>query len=361
MKLPILYKRSTTGKISTWYIETEGNKFRTVSGFTDGLKITSEWTVCEAKNVGKKNGTTPEEQAVAQAKAMHQKKIDLGAFENINDIDKPVHFKPMLARELSEVEITYPVMVQPKYDGIRCATDISLMQSRNGKEIISAPHISESLIPVFEKYPDLILDGELFSERSEEMDFNKIISCVRKTKPTADDLAESKKHIKYYVYDCPSAEGGFEQRYEYLKTLDLPDTIVIVPTGWAKSLDEVKKWFSKYIEAGYEGLMIRRHYGLYENKRSKNLIKYKEFITEEYTIQGVEEGQGKLTGRVGRLIFETTSGKTFSSAVNGDHDYLAELFKAKNLIGKPATVRFQELTPDGVPRFPKVIAIRDYE
>lgn len=68
-----------------------------------------------------------------------------------------------------------------------------------------------------------------------------------------------------------------------------------------------------------------------------------------------------MSGKVGKLIFNTKEGKEFESAVNGDWDYLAKLLKAKNLIGKEATVRYFSLTPEGKPRFGKVIAIRDYE
>ena len=89
-----LYKRSTTGKISTWRIEVEGNKFRTISGFTDGKKITSEWTVCESKSY-----CTDRQQALNQANALHTKKKDLGAFEDVKDIDTPVFFKPMFAHD----------------------------------------------------------------------------------------------------------------------------------------------------------------------------------------------------------------------------------------------------------------------
>lgn len=355
MKLPALFKRSTTGKISFWQIEVEGSKFRTESGFTDGLKIVSEWTECTAKSYN-----TATKQAEKQAKSLHKKKTDLGAFEDVNDIDNPVFFKPMLARELSEVEVEFPIASQPKYDGVRNIIQEYGMTTRNGKKTVSAPHIFESLKPLFEKDPDLILDGELFAEKSDEVDFNMIISCVRKTKPEPEDLIESKKNIKFYVYDCPSAPGGFMERYDYLKSLELPDTIVLVPTVILNSMDAVKIKFGEYIAAGYEGEMLRVLDGEYENKRSKNLIKYKEFKTEEYIIKDVIEGNGKLKGKVGKLVFETNNSE-FSSAVNGDHKYLEKLWKSKELIGKPATVRFQELTPDLIPRFPKVIAIRDYE
>ena len=347
-----LYKRSTTGKISEWSIEVEGNKFRTISGFTDGLKVTSEWTVCEAKSY-----CTSEEQALKQAKALHKKKIDLGAFENIEDIDKPVFFKPMLAHDYKDYEdkIKYPVVTQPKLDGVRCIVDANGMRSRNGKELISAPHIYEALKPLFEKYPDLVFDGELYAHK-DTCDFNKIISCVRKTKPTANDITESKQYIQYWVYDLPSHIGTFIERFKALVELDLPECCVIVPTEQADNKKDISAYYSDYMADGYEGQMIRVLDSEYENKRSKNLLKHKSFVDAEFEIRGVVEGKGKLSGKIGKLIFDR-----FESAVNGDHEYLEKLFKEGDLIGKKATVKYFELTTDGVPRFPKVIAIRDFE
>ena len=62
------------------------------------------------------------------------------------------------------------------------------------------------------------------------------------------------------------------------------------------------------------------------------------------------------------MLFKTEQGHDFYSTVNGDEAYLTELWNKKDeLIGKKATVKYFELTEDLVPRFPKVIAIRDYE
>jgi DNA ligase-1 len=113
------------------------------------------------------------------------------------------------------------------------------------------------------------------------------------------------------------------------------------------------------MEQGYEGQMIRLDMP-YENKRSKSLLKDKQFVDAEFTILGVVEGNGNMAGKVGKLNFEI-NGKPFDAAVNGDWEYLAKLLKAKNLIGKQATVKYFQLTSDGIPRFGKVIAIRDYE
>lgn len=352
-----LYKRSTTGKISTWKIETEANKFRTISGFSDGQKVISDWTLCEAKSY-----CTAEEQAQKQAKALHKKKIDLGAFENIEDIDKPVFFKPMLAHDFNDykTKIKFPVASQPKLDGVRAIIQESGTTSRNGKNLVSAPHIHEALKPLFEKYPDLVFDGELYAHKSDGIDFNKIISCVRKTKPTQSDLDESKQNIQYWIYDLPSQVGSFEERFKVLCDLDLPDCCRIVSTDQVYTMEYIMKIYKEYMEDGYEGQIIRILDSEYENKRSKSLLKHKTFHDAEFTILGVEEGKGKLSGKVGTLMFEI-DGKPFNAAVNGDHEYLEKLFKSGALIGKQSTVKYFELTTDGIPRFPKVIAIRDFE
>jgi len=350
-----LYKRSTTGKVSEWSIEVEANKFRTISGFTDGLKITSDWTVCEGKSYNSSN-----EQALKQAQSLHKKKKELGAFEDIKDIDKEVHFKPMLADKWGDrkSKIKYPIFSQPKLDGVRCIVKSDGMWSRNGKKIISAPHIYEALKPLFDNDPFLIFDGELYTDKLAN-DFNKLISLVSKKKPEPEDLVECEKYIEYHIYDVPSNSGTFHKRNFYLWLLrnQLPKCCKIVETVILNSEQEVKDTFTKYIEAGYEGQMLRVN-DVYENKRSKFLLKDKEMDTDEFTILGVKEGQGKLANKVGKVTIKTKNGVELESAVNGTHDFLADLWTRRNeLIGKEATVRFFGYTPDGSLRFPKVIEV----
>lgn len=357
MKLNTLYKRATNGKIVEHTIEVESNCFRTISGYTDGIKTTSEWTCCEAKNVGKKNATTAEQQALAEATAMHRKRIELGSFENINDIDTPVYFKPMLAHDYNDYKdkIKFPLFSDEKLDGIRCTIKVDGMWSRNGKPIIPAPHIFEALKPLFEANSDLILDGELFVDKT-VADFNTIVSCVRKTKPTTSDL-ETSKQIQYWIYDVPSYDGLFLERKQYLNTLILPDCCKVVETKICNNLEELNEYYRQYISLGYEGQMIRTN-NEYENKRSKYLLKRKEFIDEEFEILGYEEGKGNLSNKIGKLKFQTNDGVDFDAAVNGTHDYLSELWNKRNeLIGKKATVKYFEKTTDGSLRFPKVINI----
>jgi ATP-dependent DNA ligase len=232
--------------------------------------------------------------------------------------------------------------------------------SRNGKDLVSAPHIHEALKPLFEKYPDLVFDGELYAHKSEGIDFNKIISCVRKTKPTQADLEESKQNIQYWIYDLPSQVGSFEERFKVLCNLDLPDCCVIVWTEPVHTMERLMTIYGDLMDDGYEGQIIRILDSEYENKRSKSLLKHKTFFDQEFTILGVEEGKGKLKDKAGTMIFATENGDRFHSSINGDHSYLGELWLNRDkLIGLTATVKYFELTStdNPVPRFPKVINI----
>ena len=185
MKLNKLYQRAANQKVNTFQVETQGNLYRTITGFEDGIKTKSAWTECFGKNVGKTNETSDVEQARKEAEALHRKKLELGFFEDINNIDNSTLFKPMLACDYNDYKdkIEYPVYVQPKLDGIRCIVRKDGMWSRNGKPIISAPHIFENMKHLFVKDPNLIVDGELYIH-SNNNDFNTICSLVKKQKPT---------------------------------------------------------------------------------------------------------------------------------------------------------------------------------
>lgn len=353
MKLNTLYSRSVKGKVNTFIIEVESNKFRSITGFDNGKKTISEWTVCEAKSY-----CSAEAQALKEAQAIHRKKIETGSFENMSDIDNEIHFEPMLAHKWEDQKdkVKYPIYSQPKLDGIRCIVKKDGMWSRNGKKIISAPHIYEAMKHLFKTNPDLIFDGELYADKFAN-DFNAICSLVKKTKPTVEDLNESAVKIEYHIYDLPSCKETFVGRHQALYYMELPKCCVKVAVEQIDNLNDVSAYYEDYITKGYEGQMLRLNLP-YENKRSKSLLKHKSFIDTEYEIIGVEQGKGNLTGKMGALVFKTSKGDTFNASINGGWDYLEELWNSKDkLIGKQATVKYFNLTPDGKPRFPKVIKI----
>lgn len=382
MILPTLYKRTATGATQTWEIEVQDDKYRSTSGQIDGIKTTNKWTSCKGKNAGKANATTDAEQALKEAHAKHQKKLERDYNLSIDEIDEKQFYDPMLAQDFKNknrnkdvydsLQSKTKVFSQPKLDGIRCIATKDGLFTRNGKEITAVPHIRMELGTFFAKYPNAILDGELYNHAYKD-DFNKIVHLVRKQNLTKEHLAESKQMIQYHVYDIPKIETLDEQslysdRISMMKARlvgyyvrKASNSVVIVPTDTVEDEKHLDKLYSDYTLAGYEGQMIRID-GPYENKRSAKLLKRKDFIDKEYTILGYDEGNGNRTGTIRNFLFKNKNGKEFTSNIKGTFEYLTELLhKAEGLIGKKATVKYFNLTPDGVPRFPIVIAIRDYE
>jgi DNA ligase-1 len=358
-----LYSRTSIGQVAEWQIEVNGDSYRTHEGIVGGKITTSNYTKCEPKNIGKKNETSAEEQALKEAQAKHKKKIESGYFENINEIDNQIYFEPMLAHKWSDLKdsFSFPVYTQPKLDGMRCVISKNGMFSRNGKPIISAPHIFESVKKLFEEEPNLVLDGELYNHQLKH-NFNKIISLAKKSKPKPEDLSESKNLIQYFIYDCFLNEK-FEKRFKKISEISntYSDFVKLTETHLVNSNSELDMLYERWMEEGYEGQMIRIN-SKYENKRSKFLIKRKEFIDEEFEIIDILDGKGNREGLATKVIFKNKDGSTFDTGVIGNDEYTSSLLSNKlKYIGKKATVVYQNLTPDGAPRFGKMKIIRDYE
>lgn len=353
-----LYKYTTKGQVQQWEIicPPDENYYYTVEGIRDGKLTTSEPTYCVGKNKGKSNATTDEQQAQLEAKAKWDKKIRSGYNEVLTAEKK--FFEPMLAFEFSKYEkllFTVPTFIQPKLDGVRCYNDDGKLMTRAGKPIVSCPHLT--------KYPFFGLDGELYNHELKE-DFNKIVSLVRKTKPELEDLAESEKLIQYWVYDYPyAADLMFSERYRLLKNdfKNFPDNFKLVPTYQITSKEEMLKYHEQFIAEGYEGTIIRLDLGGYENKRSKQLLKYKDWQDAEFKIVDVLEGQGNRSGCANMLSVQLPNGVICNPTMTGTEEYMRQVWKDRNrIIGKEATIKFFGYTEDGSLRFCTVKSIIDY-
>jgi DNA ligase-1 len=366
--LPTLYSRTSTGAVQQWTIEIDGGRYRTIYGLIDGKKTTTEWYVAQPTNVGRANERNAEAQAEFEACAIWKKRTETGYHEDIKNIDKPTMIECMLADKWEDRKdkVDWPLWTQPKLDGIRCLATADALWSRGGKKFHAVPHISKVLKSFFEKHPDAVLDGELYCDKLAN-DFNKISSLVKKAKPTAHDLEESQHVIEYHVYDILDTTKTFYARTSWLESqLFVPEVMSTgkvkqVMTKRVETVEELDRLYEGFLAAGYEGQMVRVD-APYEQKRSKTLLKRKEFQDAEYEIIEVCEGTGNRTGMAGWMVLKNNDGTTFKSNIKGPHSFLKQLLKEKNdLKGQMATVQFFHLTPDNVPRFPYVIRIRNYE
>jgi DNA ligase-1 len=334
----MLYSSSLSGKKKMWKVEVDKNKIVVQHGFIDG-KITTTETICE----GKKN-TTAEEQAQKEAKALYQKKLKSGYYEENEKNDK-IYF-PMLAHEFSEKTV-YPCLVQPKLDGIRCVVykkDTIVFQSRNNTIFQPFPEIAKELEPFFIENPNLVLDGELYHHT---MGFQKITSIVRKQDHTDLNL------LQYHIYDL-ICEEPYVIRYEIIRNIK-GSRLFCVETKEATSRESIENYHTHYTKLGYEGVMIRNPYGLYQEKaRSKDLLKYKHFKDAEFLVVGHTEGKHGIP------VFTCVTGdKTFGVMMKTTTALKQEMLKnVTDYYHKYLTVKYQELSDDGIPRFPVGIGFR---
>ena len=130
--------------------------------------------------------------------------------------------------------------------------------------------------------------------------------------------------------------------------------------------EEVEDMILNFTSEGYEGIMLKKDVPYFFG-RSFDMLKYKKFFDKEFKIVDFEEGKGNLKGIAASVICVGENGTLFKAGVTGTQEYAADLLKNReNYIGKMATIKYQALTPlkedgGGVPRFGKMMAIRDYE
>lgn len=368
-KYPTLYKRTELGQVQQWTIFSEDDKFWTEEGIQGGKITRSEPTICEGKNIGKKNQTLPAEQAEKEAASKWKKKTENNYWIDINDIDQFQFFEPTLAHKWNDYkdEVTFPLLASVKIDGCRCVATKEGLFSRNGKIFSCCPHIYQLLKPYLNDY---VFDGEFFNN-SLKTNFNRIISLVKKSKPNQRDIEESEAVIQYHCFDLyikNNPRATFEERNKILLQIISEinnDKIVHVKQTYVYNFNEVEEQLRIAIEDDQEGLMLRVPNSIYEHKRTKNLLKYKEFIDEEFEIVDIEEGIGSRANMLGRFILKNKyADNTFEANSRGNLELYREYFNNKEkYIGKMATVRYQNVTPapESKPRFGVVITVRDYE
>jgi hypothetical protein len=374
---PTLQGEATSGKAKVWSIrvferQDGAGVIETSHGYLGGKIQTKEKAITQGKNIGRKNETTPIQQAESEARSAWKKKKENGYAEQgkeVMETDPSTRGKgddasadvpwPMLAHEYQKrgKGFVFPCYVQPKLDGTRAV-------GMPGKGIFSRlrktfPHMEHILGELAQLPKDLILDGELYTN---ELTFQELVGLVKREKLKAGD-AEKQLKIKYHVYDL-IVNHPYETRKGMLAALfesHLFHHLVMVPTDRCESDAQMKLQHNAYVEDGFEGIMLRAPYGDYKHSRSTDLLKYKKFLDTEFEVVGFKEGEGQDKGCV-IWMCRTEGGGTFHCRPRGTRESRMELFRnGGDYVGKMLTVRYQELTcsEEQVPRFPVGIAFRD--
>ena len=280
--------------------------------------------------------------------------------------------KPMLAHkfDINKVDYTQPegYYIQPKLDGIRCVFTANGAWSRNDKKFMNLKHIEMALKPFFEQQPDVVLDGELYNHKLKH-DFEKIVSLVRKQKPTEEDRRNAQHLIQFHIYDYFSMDSHYENYQTRMHNLNVADfygpCIKHVPSYRVRKHEEALNMHcDAFLSNGYEGSILRDGSALYKHGRSYGLMKFKDFSDTEATIVGYEIGKGKRTGTLGKFLMMDDDGNKFGCPPGKGYNYKDLKNMLENIqdyIGQRATFTYFQRTNAGSYRHPLFKCIRNYE
>jgi len=373
MNYPTLYTQDSNGNVRVWWMEQNGNKYRTHSGVegSDNI-VTSDWSTAEPKNVGKKNATTGEEQAKSEIDAKYKKQLKTGYHESKKNADKgTAYVEPMLAQPLHKLSKKPDYSkgnwaIQCKFNGNRCVATKDGLFTRKGERYMSVPHIEKALAPFFLVHPHAVLDGELFNNDLRQQ-LNEISKLIRKTKHIeTSDLAESEKKVRFYVYDgynfnCGyskvlTEESPYKDRKQWIdnNVIPLSKYLVEVETIVVNSETEMLEKFNQLLNDQQEGGILRKMDAPYEHKRSKNLVKVKSEDDDEGIILNITDGDGNWKGAATNVTLKWKN-KEFDAVFKGSYETRAKILKEKkNWIGKEVTFLYMGLTGLGTPNYGRV-------
>lgn len=221
------------------------------------------------------------------------------------------------------------------------------------------------------------------------MSFEKLSGVIRTKKRKHEDH----DLVKFFIFDLiESKRLTWLDRYsllvnsfnQYCKDGNPHNHIQIVQCYNAMSEEDILKYHDKFVNEGFEGIIIRRYAStevtcckdkeelckkcdkgykltIYRPRRTNTMLKYKKFIDEEVVIIGFDLGTGTEEGAIIYKVLDER-GNEFTVRPRGTINERRELYKNKEeLLGLKYTIRYQELSEKGVPRFPIGICIRDYE
>ncbi len=375
---PTLFKKTAKGGVQEWEIavrqvKTAGGAYQVVMvttfGLQDGKKQELREVILQGKNAGKRNATTPYQQACAEAESRWNKQKDRKGYGLSADESAAVRsILPMLAHVYEDhaKKVDWgTAFAQPKLNGFRCLAHVDptgtvRLMSRENQPLAALQDTVGRAVAAVKFHArgmdgSFILDGELYCHG---MSLNQISSaCKRKSELT--------EKIQYHVYDALLGDANFETRSLFTRDFvraSGSELLVPVETVKVRSEQDLMHCQGEFLERGFEGAMLRYGGSGYQaGKRSDRLLKVKTFQDAEFEVVDFKMGRGKFEG-VPSFTCVTPAGHEFDVAAGGTMEEKRALgATARELVGKAITVKFFEYTKtaEPVPFHPVMLGVRE--
>lgn len=245
---------------------------------------------------------------------------------------------PMLALRYEASIDPAAYWVSEKLDGVRALWDGHRLCFRSGREILAPDWFLAAL-------PPTPLDGELWLGRQR---FDELSGLIRREDPQDPAWRE----VRYMLFDQPVAGSDFTTRLQ-----GLHDIVAAAQVPWLQVVAQqrvpdrtsLQQLLEETVAGGGEGLMLHRADARWQSGRSSALLKLTPWLDAEARVLGYLPGKGRLQGKVGALLVEADDGRRFRIGSG-----LTDALRANPpAIGALVTYRYRELTPAGLPRFPR--------
>jgi DNA ligase-1 len=282
--------------------------------------------------------------------------------------------KPMLAGTYEPEKAKFPYAVTPKIDGIRFVMVNGVALSRSFKPIRNA--YVQNLLTT--SLPDGV-DGELTCGDTFQSSSSGIMS------------ADGQPDFKCWIFDYvdPTAEhiAPYSERigHHHLSQLETHVFVRVLRPTMVANDDELRVLEERYLEEGFEGVMVRDPHGTYKFGRStvkeNTLLKVKRFLDDEAVIIDIQEKQhnnnaaeqdafgrtkrstsqeGKVgAGTAGTLVARNAHGVEFGIGTGMDDAMRAKIWANPSLyIGQMVKYKYFPVSVKDRPRHPVFLGFR---
>lgn len=353
-----LYGKDSNGKLKQWTVFTDGATVTVAHGKVGG-KITQKSYEAEAKNTGRANATTPEEQAEAEAFAKWTKQLKNGYYKTTEEAENHVPSTPMKCQDYKDFahKVVFPGYAQYKLNGLRSMINMKGECLSKAGEVYKLPPHWQGIPNFISEVVGHPLDGEVFAGLG-VLSLQQINSAWKKHN-------ENTPLLNYYVYDVPVADMPFEKRVEVLAALKavaeesgLDELICVVHTEYIENQEQLDAFYAKALLEKAEGIVYRNAHGVYEfDKRSYDVIKRKPRQTLEVKVISMrsdKNNDGVLTGEMENCkLVEFLMRKDAHETIN-----YRKAENAETLIDQFVEIEYEEFSDEGIPTKPVGVRLR---
>jgi len=252
-------------------------------------------------------------------------------------------------------------IITEKLDGIRCILIFDpepAFFSRSGQPILDLVELVDQVKHLPKNF---VYDGELLLENTNNL---KSEDLYRATVKVTNKDGE-KKNILFNMFDmvdkecfkngidptsCIDRKKHLKKTLENLHKKNIGLNLKLVPMLYVgNDINEISRLQDQFARDGGEGIMLNIANAPYECKRTKSLLKVKQFNTADVLVIDVEEGSGANRGRLGAVLvkFHGPDGEEYTVRVGSGFklDEREKFWHDKDLIlGKIIEIGYFELS-----------------